>query len=270
MKVDLHNHTNYSDGYYSPKEVVEFAIKNDVDCFAITDHDSVFGCEEIQAAAKNTNVKVINGMELSTDYKGKSVHIVCLFKNNIVPKRLVEFSKEMLEKRKERAIKMMTLVEKHYGLKVDVDLLLKECTVVTRGNMAVHLSKMNNMPLEETHKYVSFSSKAYIPSTKLPTKEGLNFAKECGCLVILAHPCLLPREYVEEICTFGLDGIEVRYPKNKEGDEEYFRSLAQKYHLFVSAGSDFHGDTMKHAIIGTCTLDEDEFKVIKERLNLKW
>ena len=270
MKVDLHNHTNYSDGYYSPKEVVAAAIKNGVDCFAITDHDSVFGCDEIQEAAKDTKVKVINGMELSTEYKGKSVHLVCLFKNNIIPQKLVEFSYKMLEQRKERAIKMMSLVEKYYGLKIDIDLLISESKILTRGNMAVHLAKMNNLPLEEAHKYVSFSSKAYIPSTKLPTKEGLDFVKECGCLVILAHPCLLPKEYVEEICTFGLDGIEVKYPKNKVGDEEYFRALAQKYHLFVSAGSDFHGDTLKHAMIGTCTLDAQEFAIIKERLNLQW
>ena len=78
MKIDLHNHTNYSDGVCTPKELLELAVKNNVDIFALTDHDSVFGCEEILNLSKNYNTRVILGLELSTDYKGESVNIVCL------------------------------------------------------------------------------------------------------------------------------------------------------------------------------------------------
>ena len=85
MKIDLHNHTTYSDGLFTPEELINIAIQQGVGCFAITDHDSVFGCDEIQEAAKKYDIHVISGMELSTYYKGEPVHIVCLFKNNIVP-----------------------------------------------------------------------------------------------------------------------------------------------------------------------------------------
>ena len=81
MKIDLHNHTKHSDGVYTPLELVNRAINNGVDVFALTDHDSIFGIEEINEIAKNKNIRIINGMELSTYYKGESVHIVCLFKN---------------------------------------------------------------------------------------------------------------------------------------------------------------------------------------------
>ena len=92
MRIDLHNHTKYSDGIYTPEELINIAIEQNVDCFAITDHDSVFGCDEIQDLSKKYNINVISGMELSTYYKGEPVHIVCLFKDNIVPQKLLEFS----------------------------------------------------------------------------------------------------------------------------------------------------------------------------------
>lgn len=271
MKIDLHNHSVYSDGLFTPKELIDIAIKEQVDVFALTDHDSVFGCDELQELSKNSSVKVISGMELSTEYKNCSVHIVCLFPKNQVPQELLEFSKRKKEERKKRAIQMMQNVERIYGLKVDIPALIAENEVITRANMLYQIAKLNHLTQKEAEPYVDKTSKAYIPSTKLQTKDGVKFVKDLGCLTILAHPCLLPRNLVEEIVQFGVDGIEVNYPKNKDDDEVYFRKLAEKYHLFASAGSDFHGDSgTKHAMMGTSTLSEQEFLPIQERLCLEW
>lgn len=269
MKFDLHNHTKYSDGLFSPQELLKIAEEHEVSCFAITDHDNVFGCDEIQKLSSSSPIKVISGMELSTDYKGYSVHIVCLFPKNIVPEELKRFSKEKKDARQKRAIQMMEKIRDIYGLKIDLDSLLKESEVITRANMLYNIAKCNHLSHKEAEKYIANDSKAYLPSTKLSTKEGLDFVKACGCLTILAHPCLLPKDIVEEIIQFGVEGIEVRYPKNKEEDEPYFRDLAKKYHLLISAGSDFHGDQgTKHAMIGTSTLNETEVQPILERLGL--
>lgn len=270
MKIDLHTHSYYSDGLYSPKELIELAKKQQVGCFALTDHDSVFGCDEIQKLAKGSSITVLNGMELSTEYKNKSVHIVCLFPHNEVPKQLVDFSYQKKEERKNRAIQMMNNIHEIYGLKIDIPLLLKESKVITRANMAYQLAKLNDMTLKEVEPFVDKDSKAYIPSTKLDLKEGLKFVKACGCLTILAHPCLLPSQIVEEIASFDIDGIEVYYPKNKVGDEAFFLELAKKHQLLISAGSDFHGDAgTKHAMLGTKTINEQQAKPIFERLGLR-
>lgn len=271
MKIDLHNHTTYSDGVFSPKELVDIAKKQKVDCFALTDHDSVFGCAEIQPYAEKSQIKVLNGMELSTNYKGHSVHIVCLFPHNKVPEELIQFSLNKKEERKIRAIQMMKKIKEIYHLKMDLDELIRENEVITRANMGYHLAQYNGLTQKEAEPYIDQKSKAYIPSTKLSVEEGLKMVKNLGCLTILAHPCLLPREIVEEILPFGFDGIEVRYPKNQPGDEEYFQFLANQNHLLISAGSDFHGDQgTKHAMIGTSTLTEIEFRPILERLGMKW
>ncbi|MBQ9124987.1 MAG: PHP domain-containing protein [Acholeplasmatales bacterium] len=149
MKIDLHNHTKHSDGVLTSSELIDRARLNKVDIFALTDHDSVFGCDEIEELAKNTNVRIIKGMELSTTYDGESVHIICLFKNNVIPNEILEFSNGLLERRKERAIKMMNLIHDIYGLKIDIDLLIKDSQIITRANMMRNIAICNNISLKE-------------------------------------------------------------------------------------------------------------------------
>ncbi|MCR5231308.1 MAG: PHP domain-containing protein [Acholeplasmatales bacterium] len=273
MRVDLHNHTFHSDGILSEEELVKRAILNHVDCFALTDHDSVFGCEKIYEIGKKYGVKVIKGMELSTYYKGESVHIVCLFKKNIIPKSIYDFSYDFKEKRKNRAILMMQKIKDIYGLSMNVDELIKKSEVITRANMLNHLMEYNNLTREEAQKYISNDSKAYIPSTKMSVADGLKLARSADCFVIFAHPCLIKnQEYVEEILKYGFDGIEVKYP-SKKNDEAKFRALANKYNLLISAGSDCHRGNLpdlNHGDIGTCTLTEEEFKPILEALEIEF
>ena len=121
MRIDLHNHTFHSDGILSEEELVKRAKLNHVDIFALTDHDSVFGDDKIVEIGKKYGIKVIKGLELSTYYKGESVHIICLFKDNIIPKAMLDFSIEIKEKRKNRAILMMQKIHDIYGLNIDLD-----------------------------------------------------------------------------------------------------------------------------------------------------
>ena len=275
MKIDLHNHTIYSDGLLTPEELVNNAVKNNVNVFALTDHDAVDGCEETYLIAKKNGIKMIKGMEMSTYYKGESVHIVCLFKNNIIPHEIIDYSLKLKEKRRKRCIDMMNKIHDIYGLKIDLDSLLKNSNIITRANMLRNIAKENNLSQEEASKYISKDSKAYIPSTKLSVKDGLEIARKANCLCIFAHPCLIKnQDYVKEILDFGFDGIEVKYPL-PENDEMKYRKLAKEYGLFVSAGSDCHGDSTHidksraHGVIGTRYLDEEEFSVIKKLLNME-
>ena len=266
MKIDLHNHTNYSDGILTPLELLQHAKENNVEIMALTDHDSVFGCEEIYELSNKLGVKVIKGMELSTYYDNHPVHIVCLFKNNIIPEDMIKFSKEKDESRRNRAIKMMKKIRDIYGMKVDIDALLKESRIITRANMLRNVARCNNISNKEAAVYINNDSKAYIPSSKVSVEEGLAIAKKAGCFTILAHPCLSPDYVIDAIIGLGFDGIEVRYPSEKN-DEERFIKLAKEYNLMISAGSDCHGDDT-HAPIGTSTLNYEEFLPIANALNL--
>lgn len=269
MKFDLHNHSRYSDGLHTVKEVIDLASKQGLDGMALTDHDSVFGVDEAYTYGKEKGIFVVKGLELSTYYKNQTVHIVALFKKNIVPKEIYDFSKNVIDTRLARARKMMENIKRIFNVNVDFDLLFNNATIVTRGNMFQCLIKSNpGYDVDKLNYMVSNDSEAYIPASKLDTVDGLKMLKENNAICILAHPTEIKnRQLLDEIASLGFDGIEARYPKNLENEEEEFTALAKKYNLFVSAGSDFHGD-VKHAMIGTSTLDFDEFQIILEKLQL--
>lgn len=259
MKIDLHNHSTHSDGAWSVKELMDNAIAQGIDIMALTDHDSVFGIEEALEYASQVGLRIIPGIELSTYYKGEPVHCIGLFKKGIVSEKIKKFSEEIIDKRVQRARKMMQQIEEIYGLKVDYDNLFSSAQVITRGNMLRCLLHSNpGLTMEEAKFYISNDSKAYLPSSKLDTKTGVEFLKESGAVVILAHPVLLKKSTVEELLPFGFDGLEFRYPSNEEADEEKYLEIARNHGLLLSAGSDCHGDR-SHAMIGTSTLNEQEF-----------
>ena len=267
MKIDLHNHSRYSDGINTVKELVDLAKEKGLDCFALTDHDSVFGVEEAYEYGKTQNLLVLKGVELSTYHKGQTVHIVALFKNNIMPKEMFDFSKSIIDGRINRAKKMMENIERIFGVNIDYDTLFNGATIVTRGNMfRCILSSNPGIDPEKASFMVSDNSPAYIPAGKTSTVDGLAFLKKLNAITILAHPTLI-KNYREEIMGLGFDGIEARYPDNLEGEEEYFINYAKEHGMFISAGSDYHGD-IKHAMIGTSTLNEEEFLPIKKLLEI--
>lgn len=267
MKADLHNHTVHSDGVYTPLMLLDNAYKNKMDIIALTDHDSVFGINEILAI--KSRVKVIAGMELSTYYKGENIHIVCLFKKNKINDELLEFSRFKLEERKNRSITMLNNLKSIYNLKVDINALENESEVITRGNILRHVMKLNNLTKEEAWKYLDKDSLAYIPSTKLSVSDGLEFAHKNNAIAILAHPGLENRDYINEIIGLGFDGIEVYYPTHSEEDIKYFKELAKKYNLLISGGSDCHGDH-SHAKVGTSYIEDEDINKILERLMITW
>lgn len=262
MRFDLHNHTYYSDGTLSISELAARAKNNKIDYFAITDHDSVMGLLNIPSELDS---RIIKGIELST-YHNESIHLIGLFKENKISEGLINFTYDFLKKRKNRAIKMVNLLHDIYNLNVDLAKLIENADIrsVTRGNMARMLSDLNKDKTKEEIKfYLSKDSLAYIPTTKMTVKEGIDFLRANNCLVILAHPMLYKKENLAEIIDLAYDGIEAIYPNSKIEDYLYFKDICLKRGLFISAGSDCHGDN-SHADIGTCYLDEEGFKPIKE------
>lgn len=264
MKIDLHNHSNYSDGLLSVEDLIKLAQKKNIDIMALTDHDSVYGVLEAVKYGEKYGVKVIKGIELSTYYNNESVHIIGLFKKGIVPNEIYNLQEEMNKKRRSRAIIMMNKVKEIYGVNMDIEKLLESKDIITRGNMFTHLVEYNkDIDPSELNKMISNDSKAYIESAKFDTAYGIEYLKKNNCFTIYAHPTLSKPETVEEVLKLGVEGIEYNYPKNKAGDKERFIELAKKYNILLSAGSDFHGD-IKHDMIGTSTLPYQEFLKIWE------
>ena len=125
--------------------------------------------------------------------------------------------------------------------------------------------EVNNISKEEAQKYISNSSKAYIPVVKTSPKDAVDFLHKNNCVVILAHPVLLKEETLNMLLDLPFDGIEAKYPKNTAADDIRLQKIAREHNFIISAGSDCHGDN-SHANIGTATLSLDEFRPIAEML----
>ena len=269
MRGDFHSHTSYSDGFYAPEVVVKRAKEHGLDVLGLTDHDSVFGVDEAFEEGKKIGLYVVKGLELSTTIGKDNCHLIGYFKHNIVPKEMYDFSKSIIDSRKKRATTMMNNIASTFNVKIDLDDLLSG-TIITRGNMHSNLIKNNpEKDIKELSFMVSNDSPCYIPASKMSAIDGVKLLKSFGATIILAHPTLMDYENVKEVVKMGIDGLECIYPKNKEGEEDKFRKLAKENNLFVSAGSDFHGDFIKHAELGTCYLEDKELKTILDKLEIE-
>ena len=265
MRADLHSHSIYSDGLYDLYNLVKHAKERNIDVLALTDHDTVSGDDDIIKYGEMLNVKIIKGIELTCEHKGKTVHVVGLFKNNFIPKYMYEFCENKNTARRDRAVLMCNKLKDIYKLKIDLDDLLENNNIITRKNILDHIMKRNNMSYEEAKFYVSHKSLAYIPSVKLETIDGIKLLHENNAIAILAHPCLISdKDVMNEVVKMPFDGIEAKYA-NVKNDYELYRNIAIKYNLFISAGSDSHGDS-SHGDIGDVYLEDEEVKLVLSKL----
>lgn len=272
MRADLHIHSNYSDGIYSNEEVVEIAKRNQVDLICITNHDTLEGLNEIAELTKKKQIKNIYGVELSTFRNNESVHILGFFINNDwYQEDLIDFFQGLKKRRQDRCLEIIEKLKELHQIEIDPSKLFEKNTVITRGHISKLVAdKLNITKNEVFEKYLAEGRDCFIPSGNLSTKDGIDLLHRNNCICVLAHPCLLKKNKVEDIINLGIDGLEAVYPYNTLEQTKYYKLLVQKYNLIETAGSDFHGTIdKKHNTIGYCSMNSDLIKKLEKKLNLK-
>ncbi len=253
--VDLHVHSNKSDGTFTPSQLVDYATEKGLSAFALTDHDTVDGLEEaIAYAAKKREEnplvpEVIPGIELSTEYQGKDIHIVGLY-IDYTSEKFTNTLKGFVASRDNRNRKMCTLLAEH-GIDITYEKLLEEFPdcVITRAHYARYMLNRGYIGSmkEAFDKYIGDHCDCYVPREKITPQDGITMILEASGIPILAHPMLYRmsdarlEELVALLTEHGLMGIEAVYTTNTPAEERQTRKLADKYHLLISGGSDFHG-----------------------------
>ncbi|MBO5338032.1 MAG: Cof-type HAD-IIB family hydrolase [Lachnospiraceae bacterium] len=258
--IDLHVHSNRSDGTYSPKELVDYAIKKGLTAFALTDHDTVEGLEEALAYAKNlpNAPEVIPGIEFSTEYEGRDIHIVGLAIDYKTPEFAAHLQ-HFVDSRITRNQKMCALLQEA-GIDITYEKLLEEFpdAVITRAHYARYLFNhgyIKSMP-EAFERYVGDHCPYFVPREKVTPVQAVELILKAGGIPILAHPVLYRmsdsrlEKLVAELKEAGLIGIEAVYSTYNAGEEKQMRALASKYHLLISGGSDFHGSNKPDIDLG--------------------
>lgn len=247
--IDLHVHSNASDGSLTPTEVADEAIRMGLKAIALTDHDTTDGVQEILEYTQDRDLEVVPGIELSCYYKNREIHILGFY----VDYKNAELANELniLKKaREDRNIRMVELM-RNDGFDITMDKLLhgNPDSVITRAHFARVLVEEGICKDKDTafRKYIGIGCKYYLPKPQVTCETAMNILTKYSKAAFLAHPLLYHLGYaqIEELLiylkTLGLKGIEACHSSNNLYESDKLRSIALKYNLAVSGGSDFHG-----------------------------
>lgn len=247
--IDLHVHSNASDGSFTPSQVADLAIDAGLKAIALTDHDTIDGIAEIIDYTKNRQLEVVPGIELSCYYQNREVHILGFYVDYKNPELNREL-KVLKKAREGRNIKMVELMQKD-GLNITMEKLLhgNPDSVITRAHFARVLVEEGICKDKDTafRKYIGIGCKYYLPKPQVTCETAMNILTKYSKASFLAHPLLYHLGYsqIEELLIYlkslGLKGLEAYHSSNNAYESDRLRQMAASLDLKISGGSDFHG-----------------------------
>ncbi|MBQ5696376.1 MAG: PHP domain-containing protein, partial [Clostridium sp.] len=260
---DLHTHSTASDGKFSPKEVVKKAYDRGVKYLALTDHDTLSGIAEAKEEAEKLGLNFIPGIELSTTYKGETIHILGYFRGDDYKNpELNNYLEDIKKKRIERAHEIVRRLKKFNDIEIDVNEVLKNGKdTIARPHIAKAIIDAGYNYSKEYifDNFIGDHCPAYIPANKLDSEDGIKLLRKYNAVVVLAHPVLLKKLDIMDVLHLDFDGIEGIYSLNTPEATENFLKIVDKKGLITSCGSDSHGhedDDAKHGILGSQSMEE--------------
>lgn len=257
--VDLHTHSTASDGSVAPAELVRSAHALNLEALALTDHDTLEGLGEAEQEARNiqaehpdTPFEFIRGCELSSRCGAKEAHILGLWIDR-EEKKLLPLKEALQKIRQQRLVRNTAILEKL--LQLGINLSLEEVMafagdeVVARPHIARALLQKGVVKSvrEAFETYLGYRGKAYVPRELMTPEEAVSLLAESGATVVLAHPMLIgcPVDELEALIVhlkpYGLRALEAYHSEHSAADERVCVELAERHHLLLSGGSDFHG-----------------------------
>lgn len=261
--IDLHVHSNRSDGTMSPSQLVDYAMEKGLKAFALTDHDTIDGLDEAMEYAKSLPthagvLEVVPGIEFSTEYQGQDVHILGLFidhRNACFRQQLREFVNSRINRNQKMCRRLQDA-----GIPVTYEELTAQFpdAVITRAHYAKFMLShgyINNMA-EAFERYIGDHCPCFIPREKVTPVQAVKLVLAAGGVPILAHPVLYHMSdsrleaLTTELTEAGLIGLEAIYSTYTPAEERQMRRLADKYNLLISGGSDFHGANKPNLDLG--------------------
>ena len=254
--IDLHTHSTASDGSFSPYMVATLAKEANLCAIALTDHDTMAGVNECFKKGLELDLPVIAGVEMSCVYNSKEIHILGYLLPDTFPTKKLHIKEEILSDldffAKERAERNNEILKrfKKDGIIISMDDLIgdNQNTQITRAHFANALIKKGAVAdkSEAFLKYLEYGGK-YVPVKKITTNRCMEFLTKHDFFISLAHPFQYKFSESEleslliHLKDLGLNGIEVYHSTHSDEDIKMLHSLAKKYNLFPTGGSDFHG-----------------------------
>lgn len=258
MICDLHAHSVFSDGTYTPEEIIDTAIASGLSAIALTDHNTVDGLPDFIAAAHNKNIEIVLGCEFSVDYNGKELHMLGLF---IKPEYFGQITEMMQKLMSLKELSNIDLINSLLAAGLDLDYEEMKSSAPTgrinRAHIAEAMHKRGYVSsiAEAFETYLSKSGGYYKEPPRPTVFEIIDFIRSIGAVSVLAHPFLnLSKEELEhflpEAKERGLRGMECYYSLYDESTTRLSLQIAEDFGLLQSGGSDFHGSRKPDISLG--------------------
>jgi predicted metal-dependent phosphoesterase TrpH len=272
--IDLHTHTTFSDGTFTPEELVALARERGISTLAVTDHDSTEGLGRALAAAGGDGLEIVPGVEFSTQRDGHGIHVLAYWMD-------VEddaFQAELRRLRDDRFRRGERTVEKlqELGYPVSFERVreIAEGKNIVRPHIAQALVEAGVVHTIEdafTPELIAEGGRAYVEKHALDPLAALRLIKDAGGLVVVAHPGLFRErlgvsdDVIEELAEAGLDGIEAGHPDHPPDAERRYRDMARRLGLVATGSSDCHGTRYDPVRLGSVTTEPEEFARLKAK-----
>ncbi len=258
--IDLHSHTDQSDGTFTAAELVAEAVRTGLSALAITDHDTFAGYDLAVPQAAQAGLELVCGIELSTKYRGASVHLLGYFPWEPPSPEFRDWLRLLLESRRDRN---QRLIGKLRSLGVEITLEEVEAkgrTLTGRPHFArVLVDKGYARDIQDAFDaYLDESARGYVQRHEVPIEEAVERVVAGGGIASLAHPVRVAKnkwiklaEYVGAMSGMGMGAIEVYHSDHSPENVAYYQSLAERFGIGVTGGSDFHGGNKPLISLGT-------------------
>ncbi|HEY1188631.1 MAG TPA: PHP domain-containing protein [Gemmata sp.] len=268
-RADLHTHTTASDGDYTASQVVALARRAGLRAVAVTDHDTLAGVAEAQAAA-GTAIEVVPGVEISTTFAGREFHLLAYFVRTDHPELNAALAR-VCDARRDRFRALVELVRAR-GARVPEDRArLAEGASPSLGrrhvaNLVV-ASGAAKTRTEAFQRFVHPMMRQAPPKVLVPMEEAIARVHAAGGVASLAHPpAEMPAEQFTELKGFGLDAVEAVYPWGRSSPAARLRAVAKELGFAVTGGSDCHGPEPAHRRVGSFAVTADELAALRDRI----
>src|SRR6266542_6920464 len=272
--IDLHTHTVYSDGTFTPAELISLARDRGLETVAVTDHDTTTGLVEAAAAGAEAGVEVVPGAELSAVRDAEGVHILCYLMDLAHP----EFMAELQRLRDDRFSRGERMVRKLQELGHPIT--FERVREIARGgniirpHVAQALVEAGVVPTLKdafTDELIGSGGRGYVEKRALNPLEAIALIHRAGGACALAHPgtwreaAPVPDEVIDELIESGLDGIEALHPEHPPGLEAHYVALAEARGLFWTGSSDCHGTRYDPVRLGMRRTPPEQLEALRDR-----
>ena len=254
MFADLHLHTHFSDGTYSPEELAGHAKRVGLAAVALTDHDTVEGCEPMAAACAARGIEFIPASELTAELGHFELHILGYGLDITHPRLLSELAR--FQAVRQDRIRDMCGRLNRLGIQLAAETVfaLASCKAPGRPHVARALVQggfCSNLD-EAFNRYLKKHRPAWVPKAKVHASEAIQLIHEAGGVAVMAHPGLnRTDDFIPDLVAAGLDGIECFHTRHSTVMSERYLLMAEQHGLLVTGGSDCHGMNKGKPLIGT-------------------